>query len=131
MRVVARGLTQGALDAEIEHPGIGQPAGAGAEEIGGTGHRVPVDPRRIDRGLAGGREGVRSASRGGTGDEETRASPRDDRAFRRKPLVRLDHRRFRHSELGRELAHRGQPRAAGQRARRDAVADVRGRALDA
>ena len=35
-RVVARGLAQGALDAEIEHPGVGQPAGAGAEEIGRT-----------------------------------------------------------------------------------------------
>ena len=33
LRVVARREPQGPLDAEVEHPGIGQPAGARAEEV--------------------------------------------------------------------------------------------------
>ena len=50
-RILARGEAQRPLDAEIEHPGIGQPAGARAKEVGRAHHRVPIDPGRIDRGL--------------------------------------------------------------------------------
>ena len=50
-RILARGEAQRPLDAEIEHPGIGQPACARTEEIGRTDHSVPIDPRRVDGGL--------------------------------------------------------------------------------
>ena len=51
LRILARGEAQRALDAKIEHPGIGQPACARTEEIGRADHGVPIDPGRIDRGL--------------------------------------------------------------------------------
>ena len=51
LRILARGKAQRPLDAEIEHPGIGQPARARTEEIGRADHSVPIDPRRVDRGF--------------------------------------------------------------------------------
>ena len=71
LRIVARREAQRPLDAEIEHPGIGQPTCARTEEIGRTDHSVPIDPRRVDRGLrrwVGGGERKRSD---GAGDEES------------------------------------------------------------
>ncbi len=70
--VVARGQPQGALDPEIEHPGIRQPAGAGADEIRRPHHGVAVDPRRVDRGFRRRRGGVRSRL---SGPSRRRRSP--------------------------------------------------------
>ena len=130
-RILARGKAQRPLDAEIEHPGIGQPACAGTEEIGRTDHSVPIDPRRVDGGL---RRRVRGRERewaAGARDEEPRAAPGDHRAFGREPVISLDDRRFRDFELDRELTHRGETSAPRKRAARDAAANERRSRLDA
>ena len=121
--ILARRESQRALDAEIEHPGIGQPPRARTEEIGRADHGVPVDPGWVDRGL-----GRRAGRRQGQGprrasDEEARAAARDHRALGREPVVGFDDGRFRHVELGGELAHRGEPGAARERPGSDAVAN--------
>ncbi len=76
-------------------------------------------------GSGGGSAAANVSGLSGAGDEEPGAAPGDDRPFGREPVVSLDDRRFRDIELGGELAHRGKPRAARQRATRYAAANER------
>ncbi len=131
LRILPRGEAQRPLHAEIEHPGIGQPASARTKEIGRVHHRVPIDPGRIDRGLRRRVHGRERERAGGARDEESGASPSDDRALGYKPVVSLDDGRFRDFELDGELTHRGQACAARERPARYAAANERRGRLDA
>ncbi len=129
-RIFARGKAQRPLNAKIEHPGIGQPACAGTEEIGRTDHGVPIDPRWVDGGLRrrmGGGERERAC---GPRDEKTRAAPSGNCAFGREPVVGLDDRRFRDFKLKRKLTHRGEAGASRERTAGYAAANERRSRLD-
>ncbi len=108
--VDARKVAQPALQRFVGHPGCRQPARTRLERGRARLERLPGQPERVDgpielRAERLERQGPRLAR-----NVESRTPPRRDCSLRDETFIGVNHRRFGHVHLDREIAHGGQPR---------------------